>query len=397
MDVLFGPGDAPKVARLREAANSTKPASGKTHTFYKYPARFSPEFAEAVISELTLPGDWVLDPFSGGGTSVIEALALGRKVIGVDINALAQFVTRVSTTPLSQKDERVIGSWAEKTSTQLGFSSQCASDHLTIRNFPPALGRFMFGAIACAEAEMALPRRRDFARCALLGLGQWALESVRHQSRIASVASNRLPTVVQAMIEGQRQLVERCNLSGVQKNKITEHRVLINRSTIGLENEPNVRALHRQVRLVITSPPYPGVHVLYHRWQYRGRRETDAPYWLANLNDGRGESYYTFGNRKSMSGVDNYFTNLYMSFRSVRPFLARNALVVQLVSFGDPKAHLPRFLNAMARAGYEGFQLSWDVTKRLRRRVPNRKWYTQISANNHAGSEILLVHKRGGS
>ena len=29
--------------------------------------------------------------------------------------------------------------------------------------------------------------------------------------------------------------------------------------------------------LVVTSPPYPGIHMLYHRWQVDGRKETDAP------------------------------------------------------------------------------------------------------------------------
>ncbi len=396
MEVLFGPGDAPKVARLREAAHSAKPASGKTHSFYRYPARFSPEFAEAVISELTLPGDWVLDPFSGGGTSVIEALALGRKAIGVDINALAQFVTRVSTTPLSQEDELAIEAWAEKTSTDFDFSGHCASEQLKIRNFPPALRKFMSGAISCAEAEMAIPRRRYFARCALLRLGQWALESVRPHSRIALAANDRLPTVVHSMIQGLQQLVERCKLGGVRKNRITGRRVLLNRSTIGLENEPKLRKLQRRVRLVITSPPYPGVHVLYHRWQYRGRRETGAPYWIANLNDGQGESYYTFGNRNSTAGIDSYFNQLYMAFRSVRPFLSDNAVVVQLVSFGNSNAHLPRFLDAMEKAGYQEIQLSWDAAKRLRRRVPNRKWYTNFSVRDDPGSEILMIHRSKG-
>jgi DNA methylase len=177
VDVLFGPGDAAKVGRIGEATNSDKTASGKTHSFYRYPARFSPQFAEAVIGELTLPGDWILDPFSGGGTSIIEALALGRKVVGVDINALAQFVTRASTTPLSQEDERTVATWADNTSTRFGsFNNSAPESRKIIPNFPPALGRFVFDAISDAEAEMALRRRRSFARCALLRLGQWSLE-----------------------------------------------------------------------------------------------------------------------------------------------------------------------------------------------------------------------------
>jgi hypothetical protein len=40
----------------------------------------------------------------GGGTTIVEALSLGRKAIGLDINALSHFVTTVKTTPLSEND-----------------------------------------------------------------------------------------------------------------------------------------------------------------------------------------------------------------------------------------------------------------------------------------------------
>ncbi|MEW6418432.1 MAG: DNA methyltransferase [Nitrospirota bacterium] len=42
----------------------------------------------------------VLDPFMGGGTTVVEALRLGCKVIGVDINPVAWFVTKKEIEPV---------------------------------------------------------------------------------------------------------------------------------------------------------------------------------------------------------------------------------------------------------------------------------------------------------
>jgi hypothetical protein len=41
----------------------------------------------------------VLDPFCGGGVTVIEGLRLRRKVIGVDYNPMAILVSRLSVTP----------------------------------------------------------------------------------------------------------------------------------------------------------------------------------------------------------------------------------------------------------------------------------------------------------
>jgi adenine-specific DNA methylase len=76
---------------LLAAIASKNPVSGHTHTFYRYPARFSPLFVREVIRHYSRPGEVILDPFMGGGTAIVEALALGRKVIGVDLNTLAHF------------------------------------------------------------------------------------------------------------------------------------------------------------------------------------------------------------------------------------------------------------------------------------------------------------------
>ncbi|OGO20141.1 MAG: hypothetical protein A2144_12230 [Chloroflexi bacterium RBG_16_50_9] len=89
---------------LGEVLHSKHRVVGLTHNFYRYPARFNPELARQLISEFSLPGDYVLDPFIGGGTTIVEALAAGRRSLGVDINDLACFVTQVKTTPLSDRD-----------------------------------------------------------------------------------------------------------------------------------------------------------------------------------------------------------------------------------------------------------------------------------------------------
>ena len=51
-----------------------------------------------------LNGDVVLDPFMGGGTTIVEALRLGCKVIGVDINPVAWFTTKKEIEPVNLTD-----------------------------------------------------------------------------------------------------------------------------------------------------------------------------------------------------------------------------------------------------------------------------------------------------
>src|SRR5262249_32758795 len=45
-------------------------------------------------------GKLVLDPFMGGGTTVVEALRLGCHVIGVDLNPVAWFVVKTEIAPV---------------------------------------------------------------------------------------------------------------------------------------------------------------------------------------------------------------------------------------------------------------------------------------------------------
>lgn len=51
-----------------------------------------------------LKGAVVLDPFMGGGTTVVEALRLGCKVIGIDINPIAWFLTKKEIEPVDLAD-----------------------------------------------------------------------------------------------------------------------------------------------------------------------------------------------------------------------------------------------------------------------------------------------------
>ncbi len=58
-----------------------------------YRACFKPQLPRFFINLLTKKGDKVYDPFSGRGTTVIEAGILGRNIVSNDINPLSQILT----------------------------------------------------------------------------------------------------------------------------------------------------------------------------------------------------------------------------------------------------------------------------------------------------------------
>lgn len=71
-----------------------------THGIHRYSGKFIPQIASRAIELLTEPGELVLDPYCGSGTTVLEALRLRRRAVGTDINPLALLIARAKVTPV---------------------------------------------------------------------------------------------------------------------------------------------------------------------------------------------------------------------------------------------------------------------------------------------------------
>ncbi len=64
-----------------------------------YRACFKPQLPAFFISRLTAPGDAVLDPFMGRGTTPLQAALMQRRPVGSDINPLSILLTRPRLAP----------------------------------------------------------------------------------------------------------------------------------------------------------------------------------------------------------------------------------------------------------------------------------------------------------
>jgi len=74
------------------------------YKIHRYFARRPYSVFNGLIKHYSNAGNIVLDPFCGGGVTIVEGLRLRRKVIGVDLNPLSIFVTEMETTNTNIKN-----------------------------------------------------------------------------------------------------------------------------------------------------------------------------------------------------------------------------------------------------------------------------------------------------
>jgi hypothetical protein len=100
--------------RLRVLLSSDLDFHGKSsayasHNFHAFPAKFPPQLPRKFIEGLTAPGDVVLDPMMGSGTTILEAFLVGRRGIGFDIDPMALRLCKVKVTPLALEETATAG------------------------------------------------------------------------------------------------------------------------------------------------------------------------------------------------------------------------------------------------------------------------------------------------
>jgi len=74
------------------------------HSLHSYPARFIPQIPKRAISRWSKPGEIVLDPFCGSGTTLLECALSGRNSIGVDNNPVATLISKAKVSHYTKKD-----------------------------------------------------------------------------------------------------------------------------------------------------------------------------------------------------------------------------------------------------------------------------------------------------
>jgi site-specific DNA-methyltransferase (cytosine-N4-specific) len=232
------------------------------HGLHSYPAKFIPQIPAEVISKLTAHGDWVLDPFCGSGTSLVEAVMSGRNAIGIDANPLASLIAKVKVTPLTKLQLNTIEQFVDELSLKLTSAPKAARQRFDRIDF------WFTEVVQCelAATLAAIEQVRDDAVQAFL--------KVVFSSIVVRVSNQESDTRYKSVNKG----IAAGDVEKIFKKRAVEMRKRCAEFSASMKgqdalayviygNSTNVVMPRKDLSLVVTSPPYMNSYdyYLYHR------------------------------------------------------------------------------------------------------------------------------------
>ena len=259
---------------MRQLSGKYSTAAARWAGVGPYYAMFPATFADKVISRYTEPGDVIIDPFSGRGTSLFSAAVLGRRGIGVEINPVGWVYSQAKLHPATEDSvmERLVEiagiSWRyrDQARNAPSFFHSC---------YRPNVLRFLLAA----RSHLKWRRRKiDWTAMAflLINLHGKRADSFSNQMRQTKSMSpgyavrwwrerNLTPPELDPIDFLSKRLQWRYR-KGIPD--LEESRVYLGDSTAVLPEVPRYWGPeHRRARLLLTSPPYRGItNYHYDQW-----------------------------------------------------------------------------------------------------------------------------------
>ena len=238
----------------------------KLHALCPYFAMFPDSFARRQILTHTSPGDLVLDPFSGRGTSLLESLLLDRHAVAVDINPVAACVSnaKARTPSLELVNKRIDELEQEYVSSTF---EQLEEERRAL----PTFFRHAFYYTTLLEI-LFLRRSLDWRRCDLdCFVAALALGSLHGEmDRSPSYFSNQMPRTISTKPDYSVRYWQSRNLRAKKKRTFPILRSRANmrlfagapqrQGTVFMGDvrtaSSSLRTFSGAVKAVITSPPY---------------------------------------------------------------------------------------------------------------------------------------------
>jgi DNA modification methylase len=259
---------------------SSRPKHYLLHDLHSYKGRFYPQLIKPLINFLDDPDQTVLDPFVGCGTTLIESKLASMNSIGVDMNPLACFISKVkmecfevNVHAVSRDLNDLLATLHRKVRSS-GTPSQLRIDDSDNRQdslkaepedfpripnsqlwFSPGVLEELY-LVKEAILDLGSPGTKDFALLALSAIvkrvSNWDPGSVRQQL----LKEPRKDVSVLEAFEGKLKK----NLAALEEFDLIRSRLSFETSTEWRAEQRDSRDLgfigDGEVDMVVTSPPY---------------------------------------------------------------------------------------------------------------------------------------------
>jgi len=239
-------------AEFFDSLDAVRADNGLTHGLHPYPAKFIPQIPRVLIESFSAPGDMVLDPMCGSGTTLVEAMALNRNAVGNDINPISVLVSRAKTTRLDDAEMDELSALADRVEAG-DLPSATPPEFLNREHWFSDDASVALAELLAAVDGLPSERLRTLARATFSAIlvGVSNQDSETRWSRV-----ERSPSRAEVLAKYSRHL--RSDLS-----RVSELARLSGSAEVFHGDARKLPLEDQTVDLLVTSPPYANSHDYY--------------------------------------------------------------------------------------------------------------------------------------
>jgi DNA modification methylase len=311
----------------------TTPDAHALHGLHPYPAKFVPALPRVVIERLTEPGDLVMDPFAGSGTALVEALLLGRRAVGGDLNPVAIVTSRAKSRRLTPEQLRRLDHARDEIPDRVTEALSQPAALALPADWEPTAGRrfrglsFWFSrevALELAALKAAIAVETDEACRSVLDMClssivvsvSWQDSDTRYVRRAKKIEQGYPTSLYLRRLATARAAIQQLSAEASFSSEV----FMSDARTADYADE-------QTVRLIVTSPPYPNAwsYHLYH--QNRILWLDHDPWAFKDQEIGHHRAYSATGG----SGESDFKDDMHKSMEAMKRALQPDGRIVIVV------------------------------------------------------------------
>lgn len=234
-----------------------------THGIHSYTAKLIPQMPRYLIEKYSEKNDYILDPFCGSGTTLLESKILNRNAFGIDLNPLSSLISEVKTNLIdidqtkkainyidSQLKKEKVGIPVDFTNINYWFSTKAQSELSKIR-FVIQKSKSKFGEDIFKFLQVcfsSIIRKSSYA-------DNHMAKTYKSKRVVKQINNGWEPTPILYFKESMHKNLN-CMISLKEKIKSSDNFVRTFQGNAKSTSEIlNINSI-KKIDLVVTSPPY---------------------------------------------------------------------------------------------------------------------------------------------